>query len=55
MFSLFWFLVKTGIFEGCNKDMKFASRKLNNFTAFSCFMAAENAKIFQVLQGGVIL
>jgi hypothetical protein len=45
----------TGIFEGCNKDMKFASRELNNFIAFSCFMAPENAKIFQVLQAGAIL
>jgi hypothetical protein len=35
--------------------MKFASRELNNFIAFSCFMAAENVKIFQMLQAGVIL
>jgi hypothetical protein len=41
---------KTDIFEGCYKDMKFARRELNNFIDFSCFMAPENAKIFQVLQ-----
>jgi hypothetical protein len=35
--------------------MKFASRELNNFIASSCFMAPENAKIFQVLEAGVIL
>jgi hypothetical protein len=35
--------------------MKFASRELNNFIAFSCFMAPDNAKIFQVLQAGLIL
>jgi hypothetical protein len=35
--------------------VKFASGDVNDFIAFSCFMAPENAKIFQVLQAGVIL
>jgi hypothetical protein len=35
--------------------MKFASRELSYFIAFCRFMAPENAKIFQVLQAGVIL
>jgi hypothetical protein len=46
---------KNGIFVGCNKDAKLASRDPNDFIAFSCFIAPENAKIFQVLQAGVIL
>jgi hypothetical protein len=55
MFSLFCPLVKTGVIEGCNKDVKLASRDQNYFIAFSCFMAPENAKIFQMLKAGVIL
>jgi hypothetical protein len=55
VFTFLSFSQKTGILEGCNKDMKFASRELNNFIAFSCFMAPENAKIFEMLQTGVIL
>jgi hypothetical protein len=35
--------------------VKLASRDPNIFIAFSCFMALENAKIFQMLQAGVIL
>jgi hypothetical protein len=30
---------KTGISEGCNKEVKLASRKGNYFIAFSRFMA----------------
>jgi hypothetical protein len=55
VFTFLSFSQKTGIFDGCNNDIKFASRELNIFIAFSCFMAPENAKIFQVLQAGVIL
>jgi hypothetical protein len=55
IFAFLSFSQKTDIFEWCNKDMKFASRELNNFIAFSCFMAPENKIIFQVLQAGVIL
>jgi hypothetical protein len=50
VFNFLSFSHKTGIFEGCNKDVKLASWELNSFIAFSCFMAPENAKIFQVLQ-----
>jgi hypothetical protein len=46
---------KTGISEACNKDVKLAARERNDFIASSCFIAPENAKIFQVLQAGVIL
>jgi hypothetical protein len=55
VFTFLSFSLKTGISEGCNKDVKLVSREINVFIAFSCFMAPENAKIFQVLQAGVIL
>jgi hypothetical protein len=55
VFTFLPFNQKTGIFEGCNKDVKLASRNQNDFFAFSCFMAPENAKIFQMLQAEVIL
>jgi hypothetical protein len=35
--------------------VKLASREPNDFIASSCFMTPENAKIFQVLQAGMIL
>jgi hypothetical protein len=46
---------KTRISEECNKDLKIASRESNDFIASSWFMAPKNAKIFQVLEAGVIL
>jgi hypothetical protein len=46
VFNFLSFSLKTGIFEACNKDVKFVSRELNGFIALSCFMAPENAKIF---------
>jgi hypothetical protein len=45
---------RLGISEGCNKDVKLASTEPNGI-ASSWFMAPENAKIFQVLEAGVIL
>jgi hypothetical protein len=35
--------------------VKVASREPNDFIVSNCFMAAENVKIFQVLQEGMIL
>jgi hypothetical protein len=35
--------------------MKLSSREPNDFIASICFMAPANAKIFQVLQTGMIL
>jgi hypothetical protein len=35
--------------------MKLASREPNDFIACNCFMAPDNAKIFQVVQAGMIL
>jgi hypothetical protein len=49
------FQSKTGISEGCNKDVELASREPNEYTAYSCFITPEKAKIFQVSQPGVIL
>jgi hypothetical protein len=40
---------------GSNKDVKLASREPNGFIAFSCFMAPERAKMYQILQAGMIL
>jgi hypothetical protein len=34
--------------------LKLASREPNDFIASNCFMAAENVKIFHVLQAGMI-
>jgi hypothetical protein len=55
VFNFLSFSQKTGILEGCNKDVKLSSRERNDFIAFSCFMAPEKAKRFQVLQAGLIL
>jgi hypothetical protein len=54
-FHFLSFSQKAGIFEGYNRDVNFASREPNDFIVSSSFMATENAKIFQVLQAGVIL
>jgi hypothetical protein len=45
---------KTVISEDCNKDLELASREPNDFVATNFFMAPENAKIFHVLQAGMI-
>jgi hypothetical protein len=55
VFAFLSFSLKTGVFEVCNKDVKLVSRELNDFIALSWFMAPENAKIFQVLEAGVVL
>jgi hypothetical protein len=52
--SFLSFSQKTRISEEYNKDVKFASRKPNDFIASSWFMAPENEKIFQVLLTGII-
>jgi hypothetical protein len=46
---------KTRISVGCNKDVKLASREPKDIIASNSFMSPENAKIFQVLQAGMIL
>jgi hypothetical protein len=40
---------------GCNKDVKLASREPNGFIASSHFMAQDMAKMYQILQAGMIL
>jgi hypothetical protein len=54
-FTALSFSQKTSISEECNKDVNLASREPNDSVASNCFMAPENAKIFQVLQAGMIL
>jgi hypothetical protein len=53
-FTFLFFSQKTRISEECNKDVKLSSREPNDI-ATKCFMAPEKAKIFQVLQVGMIL
>jgi hypothetical protein len=49
-----FFSQKTGTSEERSKDVKLASREPNDFFAFNCFMARGNAKLYQVLQAGMI-
>jgi hypothetical protein len=54
-FTFLSFSQETGISEEWNKDVKPASREPNDFIASGWIMAPVNAKIFQVLEAGVIL
>jgi hypothetical protein len=55
MLSFYCPSVKIQNSVGCNKNVKLASRELNNFIASSCFMAPATAKMCQILQAGMIL
>jgi hypothetical protein len=55
VFTFLSFSQKTEISEDCKKNVKLTSKEPNDFIAFNCFMARENAKIFQVLQARIIL
>jgi hypothetical protein len=41
--------------EECNKDVKLSGREPRDFIASNCFMALETAKIYKMLQAGMIL